>query len=62
MTKNSETGFVPPGGSSSAARWFIDDTQKLGLVRVSPSGHTRPARRFLEKSQKPDFPFWFSQK
>ncbi|QCD99409.1 hypothetical protein DEO72_LG7g690 [Vigna unguiculata] len=53
--KNSVTVFVPPGGSSSAARLFIIDTQKLGLVLVSLGGHARPARRFLEQFQKPDF-------
>ena len=30
-------------------QWFIADTQKLGLVHVSPG------RQFLEKFQKPDF-------
>jgi len=36
IAKNSITVFVPPGGSSFAARRFIADTQKLGLVLVSP--------------------------
>jgi len=53
--KDSVTVFVSLGGSSSAARLFIIDTQKLGLVLVSPGGHAGPARRFLEQFQKPDF-------
>ena len=46
---------MPPGGSSSTARRFIADTQKLSLVLVSPGGSCVTARRFLEKFQKPDF-------
>jgi len=47
IAKNSVTVFMSLGGSSSATKRFIDDTQKLG--------HARLARRFLEKFQKPDF-------
>jgi len=55
IAKNSITMFVPPSSLFSAARRFIDDTQKLDLVLVSPGGSCVTARRFLEKFQKPDF-------
>jgi len=54
IAKNSVTKFVPPDGSSFAARQFIDDTQKMGLVLVSPGGSGVTTRQFLEKFQKLD--------
>jgi len=40
-----------PGGSSSAARRFMEETQKLGLQLVSPGRACVTARRFLENSR-----------
>jgi len=57
MAKNIVIVFVPPSGSSSAARRFKEETQKMVLTLVSPGGSRVTARWFLEKFQKPDSSF-----
>jgi len=53
-TKNSVTVHVPPGGSSSAARRFMEKTQKQVKLHVPPGGSSYAAIRFLEKSRRRD--------
>jgi len=50
--KDRITAFVPPGGSSSAARRFMEETQNLVKIHVPPGDNSCAARQFLEKSRK----------